>query len=81
MILRKCQTSGLECIKCKCEEVDKFITDNNLSTDDVIILRDASTEIAPDNYEVVTLQKYNGGLTVQELYDNNIRNIYNKLKK
>ncbi|MBU5488974.1 zinc ABC transporter substrate-binding protein [Clostridium sp. MSJ-8] len=75
------ESIGLECIKCKCEEVDKFITDNNLSTDDVIILRDASTEIAPDNYEVVTLQKYNGGLTVQELYDNNIRNIYNKLKK
>ena len=72
---------GLECIKCKAEEVDKLVYDNNLSEDNIVILKDSSTDISDDKYEVITLQRYNSGLTVQELYDNNIRKIFNKIKK
>lgn len=69
---------GLEYIKCRYEEVDKLIDDNNLSEDNIVILRDSSTDVSDDKYEVITLQRYNSGLTVQELYDNNIRKIFNK---
>lgn len=69
---------GLEYIKCRYEEVDKLIGDNNLSEDNIVILRDSSTDVSDDKYEVITLQRYNSGLTVQELYDNNIRKIFNK---
>lgn len=70
------RSMGIVPIKAKDKTVSTIIEENNINIENVILLKDAKTEINTEGYKVLNLESFNSDKTFNQTILDNLRNIY-----
>ncbi|MDD6795034.1 MAG: zinc ABC transporter substrate-binding protein [Clostridiaceae bacterium] len=72
---------GITPIKCKEDEIENTISNNNFDKDKVIILKSNDTPFFKEGYKVASFTRYNGNKSVKNLIIDNYETFYNLIEE